>query len=242
MTHSRSLFPTLLSLTLLIVCTLGAACSTNHHHSVDSTIWFVHATDPHRYLYTAEDATDDLKKSIAFQELQDRDVLSAFLQRVGTLPQISGAPAFILITGDFGVDPCLIPNADTLEKPEKTRTLEDCVNKFDTKKRDDEVEEFSALFSASPVRNIYLVAGNNDLPFETADDAGVAYFNQFFQDVQSKISAKNIDVRLHNLTGCYGSKGGAISDCSPDIRGTAYRMIGFPSYSFKEQKGLYWSS
>jgi calcineurin-like phosphoesterase family protein len=196
----------------------------------------VHATDPHLYLYPGEDATDAVKQSTAFQESHDRDVMSAFFQRVGTLPQISGSPAFILITGDFGVDPCLIPNADTLKKPDKTRTLDDCVNKFDIKKRDDEVEELSELFSASPVRNIYFVAGNNDLPLETADDAGIAYFNQFFQDVQSKISTKNSDVRLHNLTGCYGPKGGAISDCSPDIPGSAYRMIGFPSYSFKNKE------
>jgi Calcineurin-like phosphoesterase len=236
MTHSRSLIRTLLGITSLIVCTFGAACGANHHNSHDGAIWFVHATDPHRFLYTTEDATDAVKKSTAFQESHDRDVLSGFFQRVGTLQQTSGPPAFILITGDFGVDPCLIPNADTLKKPEKTRTLDACVINFDKKKRDDEVEEFSALFSASPVRNIYLVAGNNDLPLETADDVGIAYFNQFFQDVQNKISAKNIDVRLHNLTGCYGSKGGAISDCSPDIPGTAYRIIGFPSYSFKNKE------
>jgi Calcineurin-like phosphoesterase len=236
MTHSRFPIRALLGLASLILLTFGAACSTNHHNSHDGAIWFVHATDPHRYLYTAEDATDAVKKSTAFQEAQDRDVLSGFFQRVGTLPQTSGPPAFILITGDFGVDPCLIPNAETLKKPESTRTLDDCVKKFDTKKRDDEAREFAALFSASPVRNIYFVAGNNDLPLETADDAGIAYFNQFFQDVQSKISAKNTDVRLHNLTGCYGSNGGVISDCSPDIPGTAYRMIGFPSYSFKNKE------
>jgi hypothetical protein len=236
MTHFRSRVRTLLGLASLIFSTFDAACCTDRPNSHDGAIWFVHATDPHRYLYTAEDATDAAKKSTAFQESHDRDVLSGFFQRVGTLPQTSGPPAFVLITGDFGVDPCLIPNAETLKEPQSTRTLDDCVNKFDTKKRDDEVEEFSGLFSASPVRNIYFVAGNNDLPLETADDAGIAYFNQFFQDVQSKISAKNIDVHLHNLTGCYGPKGGTISDCSPDIPRTAYRMIGFPSHSFKNKE------
>jgi hypothetical protein len=236
MTHSKRVRVILAATASLSAWMFASSCTPQRSGHDGRTVWFVHATDPHRYLHVADEATDAVKKSTAFQESQDRDVLSGFLQRVGTLPQTSGAPAFILITGDFGVDPCLIPSADTLKKPEKTRTLDDCVNKFDTKKRDDEVEEFSALFSASPVRNIYLLAGNNDLPLETADDAGIAYFNQFFQDVQSKISAKNIDVRLHNLTGCYGSKGGAISDCSPDIPGTAYRMIGFPSYSFKNKE------
>jgi len=236
MTHTKRFHVILAATVSLSAWMFASSCTSQRSGRDDRTVWFVHATDPHRYLYTAEDATDAVKKSTAFQESHDRDVLSGFFQRVGKLPQTSGPPAFILITGDFGVDPCLIPNADTLKKPEKTRTLDDCVNKFDTKKRDDEVEEFGALFSASPVRNIYLVAGNNDLPLETADDAGIAYFNQFFQDVQSKISAKNVDVRLHNLTGCFGSKGGAISDCSPDIPGTAYRMIGFPSFSFKNKE------
>lgn len=233
MTRLKPIVPVLLGLGCIILWAFGAGGCANRHESTDGAVWFVHATDPHRYLYAPEDSSDSVKKSTAFQESQDRDVLSGFFQRVGTLPQISGPPAFILITGDFGIDPCLIPNANLLKKPETTRTFGDCVNEFDTRKRDDEVAEFSALFSASPVRNIYFLAGNNDLPFETTDDSGIAYFNQFFQDVQKKISATNIDVRLHNLTGCYGSKAGAISDCSPDIPGTSYRMIGFPSYSFK---------
>src|SRR6266581_1228979 len=236
MTHTKRFHVILAATVSLSAWMFASSCTPQRSGHDGRTVWFVHATDPHRYLYVAQEATDAVKKSTAFQESQDRDVLSGFLQRVGTLPQTSGAPAFILITGDFGVDPCLIPNADTLKKPEKTRTLDDCVNRYDPKKRDDEIEEFSELFSASPVRNIYFVAGNNDTPLETADDAGIAYFNQFFQDVQSKISAKNSDVQLHNLTGCYGSKGGAISDCSPDIPGTAYRMIGFPSYSFKNKE------
>jgi hypothetical protein len=229
----RVIFAVTLPLSVLL---FANSCTSQRSVPDDRTVWFVHATDPHLYLYAAEDATDAVKKSTAFEESHDRDVLSQFFQHIRTLPQISGPPAFILITGDFGVDPCLIPNADTLKKPEKTRTLDDCVTKFDAKKRDDEVEALSALFAASPVRNIYFVAGNNDLPFETADDSGIAYFNQFFQDVQNKISTKNADVRLHNLTGCYGSRGGAISDCSPDILGTDYRMIGFPSYSFKNRE------
>ncbi len=234
MPRPRSLSPILVVLVPVLAGMLVFACSTYREHTSDGAVWFVHATDPHIYLYAPEDSPDAVKSSMAFQESQDRDILSAFLQSIRILPQASGQPAFILITGDFGVDPCLIPNADTLKKPGKTRSLDDCVTKFDPKKRDDRVAEVAKLFSASPVRNIYILAGNNDLPFETADDAGIAYFNQFFQDVQTKMS--NADVRLHNLTGCYGSKAGTISDCSPDIPGTAYRMIGFPSFSYKNKE------
>src|ERR1700728_4181034 len=133
----RVIFAATLPLSVLL---FANSCTSQRSVADDRTVWFVHATDPHLYLYAAEDAADAVKKSTAFQESHDRDVLSGFFQRVGTLPRTSGPPAFILITGDFGIDPCLIPNADALKKPENTRTLDDCVNLFDAKKRDDELE------------------------------------------------------------------------------------------------------
>ena len=186
----RVIFAVTLPLSVLL---FANSCTSQRSVPDDRTVWFVHATDPHLYLYAAEDATDAVKKSTAFEESHDRDVLSQFFQHIRTLPQISGPPAFILITGDFGVDPCLIPNADTLKKPEKTRTLDDCVTKFDAKKRDDEVEALSALFAASPVRNICtfdFVAGNNDLPFETRPDDS---WHRILQSVLPGCSKQDLD-------------------------------------------------
>ena len=202
MTHAKRFHAILVAGVTLSALMFASSCTSQRNGSDERSVWFVHATDPHRYLYTAEEAKEakakekDVKKS---QEDHDRDVLSGFFQRVGTLPRTSGPPAFIPITGDFGVDPCLIPNADTLKKPEDKRTLDDCVKNFDTKKRDERIEEFRELFSVSPVRNIYLVAGNNDIPLETADDAGIAYFNQFFQgEPRTGLSAQPGSISIGN--------------------------------------------
>lgn len=224
--------PVVLTLGAILGCLLASSCSRQSQVHEARGIWFVHATDPHRYLW--EGLSDSDKKTAAFQESHAGDPLKALFQWAPSVPGTSEPPAFILITGDFGVDPCLIPNADTENK--KDRTLEDCVNHFDAKKRDERLAEFTDLFAASSVRNIYFVAGNNDLPFETADESGITYFNQFFKDVQDKLTAKNPNVRLHNMSGCQGSKGGAIAECTADIPETDYRMIGFPSYSFKNKE------
>ena len=92
------------------------------------------------------------------------------------------------------------------------------------------------LLEASPVRDVYFVAGNNDLPLESAAPEGLAYFNLFFDDVQKRIDETKSNVQLHNLTRCYAANGGPASTCSADIAGTPYRMIGFPSYSFKNNE------
>ena len=53
-------------------------------------------------------------------------------------------------------------------------------------------------------------------------------------EVQKKIDDAKQTVRLHNLTRCYFSAG-VPSTCYADIAGTSYRLIGFPSYSFKNK-------
>src|ERR1700690_1240577 len=75
---------------LLAVLLFANSCTSQRSVPDNRTVWFVHATDPHLYLYSAEDATDPVKKSTAFQESHDRDVLSGFFRRVGSLPQPSG--------------------------------------------------------------------------------------------------------------------------------------------------------
>jgi len=78
------------------------------------------------------------------------------------------------------------------------------------------------------------VAGNNDIPSEVADDAGLVYFNQFIDDVQRKIDDSKKPVSIHNLARCY-VKDGIASTCYSDIADSPYRLIGFPSYSFKNR-------
>jgi hypothetical protein len=240
MNCAKSLNSILLVSASLAASVLALACSTHRERVGDGGVWFVHATDPHVYLYLKKPDDANEKAIWDYQQNQDAQTFRTFLQALATLPQKDGPPAFLLITGDFGVDPCLNPKPGT--PATALADAKGCLASVDEKERASRVDAFADLLSASPIPDIYFVAGNNDLPLETADDAGLGYFNQFFQDVQSKIAIKNANVRLHNLTGCYGPNAGAISNCSPDLPGTPYRMIGFPSQSFKNKDTKYASN
>ena len=84
---SRVIFAVTLPLSVLL---FANSCTSQRSVPDDRTVWFVHATDPHLYLYAAEDATDAVKKSTAFEESHDRDVLSQFFQHIRTLPKSRG--------------------------------------------------------------------------------------------------------------------------------------------------------
>ena len=100
----------------------------------------------------------------------------------------------------------------------------------DDAKRSKQIQLLVSVLGASPVHAIYLVAGNNDIAHENPGDAALGYFNQLIGEVQTGLAKKNIE--LHNLTSCYAS-GSDPQGCRADIAGTRYRLIGFPSYSFK---------
>src|SRR5208282_1397477 len=53
---------------------------------------------------------------------------------------------------------------------------------------------------------------------------------------QKKLDEDKSGVHLYNLTSCYATSGGS-SSCYADIPRTTYRLIGFPSYSFKNSGG-----
>jgi hypothetical protein len=201
-------------------------------------IWFIHATDPHVFLYTAQDKDKDQKAIGEAQQKLDDKALSDMLQHINSLPPDSRPPAFIVLTGDLGVEPCSIVAVTPASGGSATTTTvstNDCVSKVDPKKRADQIDHMAELLGESPVKDIYIVAGNNDIPNEDAAEDGLIYFNSFLADVQKKIAGAKKDVRLHNLSQCYVSTGGKPSDCVADIPNTSYRMIGFPSYSFKNR-------
>lgn len=225
----------------------------------DHDLSFVHATDPHIFLPAAQ-AQDEETKDIGGkqQELNEKALLD-MLKRIRSLPEGDGPPAFLVLTGDLGVDPCFIvksenppgkqtlpphsptqppTEADNNDKQNKPGGLsaKDCLSGVDPDKRKEEIKRTADLLGQSPVQNIYLIAGNNDIATEVADDAALGYFNQFIEDVQAKLAENKSSVHLHNLTRCYAS-GGAPSTCYADIADTAYRLIGFPSYSFKNTDG-----
>jgi hypothetical protein len=239
MSRSKPFISTLVGLASLILWTFGAACGTdrhNPHDSRDDAIWFVHATDPHIYKDPVTDATTITDPKKTKTQKLDEDALTALFQKIADLSQTYGAPAFLLITGDFGIDPCLIPK--TPVTGEDKRSAEECLKQVvDSDKRAPQIANLADLLAKSPVRDIYLVAGNNDLPRESASKEALQYFNDFFAAVQVKLGEKKSDVRLYNLTACYADSASKVGSCSKDVDDTSYTLIGFPSQSFKNKDG-----
>ena len=207
------------------------AAGDREHEEGD--IWFVHATDPHLFLKPDDEAKEH-------QEKLNKDALSDMLRSISSLPGCNGPPAFLVLTGDLGVDPCEIcetrnpvststpPAADK----QKLLSLDDCL-KVIKDKQDEQIKVTARVLGESPVQNIYLIAGNNDIAKESAGDAALKYFNDFVEAVQTKLDADKKNVRLHNLTQCYETNNAG--SCVADV-GEVYRLIGFPSYSFKNSR------
>lgn len=243
----------------LVAFGLGAERSAaGHREHEDRDIWFVHATDPHLFIPAArykEDETDDDEASQREpkektcldreQQKRKRDALAAttqealnkkafteMLERIRSLPEADGRPAFLVLTGDLGIDPCDIPK---VKDPSTTPTLIQCLDAYDAKERTRQVSETAGVLSNSPVQDIYLVAGNNDIAKESAGEPALKYFNDFIQDVQKELIKDKSNVHLHNLTRCYVS-GESLAACYADIPHSGYRLIGFPSYSFKNSE------
>jgi hypothetical protein len=210
-----------------------------------NTVVFVHATDPHLFIPAAQDSDKDRKAMGDRQEALNQKALTDMLQRIQGLSGSGPAPAFLVLTGDFGVDPCDIPKSQPApaavptgqnKEPAKAAPLtsKQCVDS-DPAKRSDRIARLSKALGASPLKEIYLVAGNNDVAHDDPDSVSLGYFNQFIDDLQKKLNDDKAGVQLHNLTACYAGTGGS-SSCFADIA-DGYRLIGFPSYSFKNWDG-----
>jgi hypothetical protein len=204
-------------------------------------VTFVHATDPHLFVPAAQEP--ETKAAGDRQESLNKKALSDLLQRLPGLSGPAGAPTFLVLTGDLGVDPCDIPTAaptqpapagQTKEQAKQSSASKTCVP--DNDKRKDQIQRVAQAFGSSPLKEIYLVAGNNDVANEDADDDSLGYFNKLIAEVQAKIDEDKTGVQLYNLTACYATSG-ASSACYADIPNTSYRLIGFPSYSFKNVGG-----
>jgi hypothetical protein len=200
-------------------------------------VWFVHATDPHIFVPAATESTDKDAKAAAFkqQELNEK-AFSDMLKQSRSVPEGDGPPAFLVLTGDLGVDPCPIPTSAGAAPAAtaKVTTGNTCVANVDKAERQKQVEKLAGLLGASPLKDIYLVAGNNNIAGEDPGDDALLYFNKLLDDVQAKIAADKSNVQLHNLTRCYDAKSDT-SSCAANVA-DPYRLLGFPSYSFKNKK------
>jgi len=199
-------------------------------------VWFVHATDPHIFLPAATESTDKDAKAVAIkQQGLNETAFSDMLKVSRSVPEGDGPPAFLVLTGDLGVDPCPIPtpNKPAPDKPAATGNA--CVANVDKAERQKQIEKLASLLGASPLKDIYLVAGNNDIAGEDPGDDALLYFNKLIDDVQTKIAGNKSNVQLHNLTRCFDAQSGDASSCVADVA-EHYRLVGFPSYSFKNKK------
>jgi hypothetical protein len=225
-----------------IALCLMTACSGDRHR--EPGVSFVHATDPHLFIPAAGDTDQDKKAAGDRQESLNQKAFTDVLHSVQSAPEGVSAPTFVVLTGDLGGDPCDItkplpnqaPQTGQANPQAKTdRTSKECVDSAkDSDKRKDQVQRAAQAFGSSVLKEIYLVAGNNDIANEDPDDVSLGYFNQFIDDVQKKLNENSTGVHLHNLTACYGASGGS-SSCYGDVPKTSYRLIGFPSYSFKNK-------
>lgn len=227
---------------LLLSCAtiLSLACPlscgrTDRHLDREGTVRFVQITDPHFFLDTSKDSDSAEKTVREKQEKLDQDALSDVWKQLPVLAQPDAQLSFLTITGDFGVEPCSIADLPAPAKPDEVPSAKTCIDKVNKGKRTQQIDLLANLFAASPIHDIYFVAGNNDIASEVASDDGITYFNQLMDDVQKKIDDANKNVQLHNLTRCYVANAAA-SSCYADIADTPYRMIGFPSYSFKNRE------
>jgi hypothetical protein len=232
-----------LALTLTIV-----ACGDDRH---GRAVTFVHSTDPHLFVPDAQ--KPDSKAAGDRQESLNKKALTVMLQRIQGLSGPDGAPTFLVLTGDLGVDPCDIaktapaqpaptgnapagtaPAGQAKPQPAQPPSPKSCDP--DDTKRADQIQRLAQAFGSSPLKEIYLVAGNNDVAHEDPDGESLGYFNKLIADVQTKLNDDKSGVQLYNLTACYATSGGS-SSCYADIPNTSYRLIGFPSYSFKNAGG-----
>ena len=212
------------------------------------SVTFVHATDPHLFVPASQDPDQKKKATGELQQELDKTALTDMFQRLKELSGPAGAPTFLVLTGDLGVDPCDIskaaatqpapasppPAGQAKEAPKESAAPKPCV--ADETKRNDEIQRLAQALGSSPLKEIYLVAGNNDVAHEDADGDSLGYFNKLIAEVQTKLTDGKTGVQLYNLTACYATTG-ASSSCYADIPNTSYRLIGFPSYSFKNVGG-----
>jgi hypothetical protein len=147
-------------------------------------------------------------------------------QKKSTAKQTASAPATA----------AAVPRAKSTEAPAKPAQVAaaapnaDCT--IDATERSKQVTALAAVLGASPIHDIYLIAGNNDVKGESPADQDLNDFNKLIAEVMAETVKKG--VRLHNLTSCYVT-GGEPASCAADIAHTPYRLIGFPSYSFKNE-------
>lgn len=192
------------------------------------------------------------------QEL-DEKALADLFQYVRSFSIAGGgsadAPSFLVLTGNLGLDPCpsaqaegpaakhsgppKAPPKQPAAAPDKAGLNQADVAVICTDvnpdRRKNQIQRLVKALGSSPLRDVYLVAGSADVAHEDPGAQALNYFSQLIDEVQSALAAGKSGVRLHNLMRCYAADGAPLSSCYADIAGSPYRLIGFPSYSLRNE-------
>ena len=220
-----------LVLLVLLALTLLAGCRRPAPEGPEGEVWFVHATDPHLYYGDGDRKT---------QQRQEPMNQAAFSDLIGSLDQLPGNESRAGVPrrqrrfrprpvrqrleeaagGDSGPGRPDSPTATATPTP--TPPVSPGV--------DSGVKLVVDALRKSPVKNIYLVPGNNDVEDEAPNGLPVAATQLFWDRVRDGLRDTGVTVR--DLTSCYFG-GERPSDCYVDV-GPSYRLIGFPSQSFKD--------
>lgn len=231
---------------------------------MDTDVWLVHATDPHLFEEPSKEAKPRKKSleelSRRTQEEGNREAFLALLKTLGSLPNTGGRADYLVITGDFGFGedefsaaPAAAPAAaqapaagqaqapaegqapaagqtqaasgsTSPSPPAEVEPAAQC----STDTRAGRMKCLIDVLATSPLREVYVVPGNNDVEDEKPGDLARAH--SFFAKVQEKQSK----VMIHDLTRCYVGNAPR-SQCWADVPGTSFRLVGFPSHSFKNK-------
>src|SRR5579863_4378194 len=170
------------------------------------SLWFVHATDPHLFSLSPADA---------FQDQLSQGDFANLLTAAGSPRDAAARPAFLVLTGDLGLEAL---SRRVLAGPQA---------------RADKIKQLADALRVSPLKDIYYVLGNNDVCGEEAMGPEVDDAEEILGEVNRQLGSQ---VTLHDLTACYQtSRSSSLDACSADV-GNGYRLIGFPSQSFKAAK------
>ena len=213
-----------LALVLLTVLTAAGAALQGRQ---GTPITFVHATDLHLLVDNVDTPLVRRQRDLNKQIVTD---LFIWVSQHRASENIRG----VIITGDFDADPCwLRPRPPGEQDRQKPIATAECVKPSDPTWRNEQIARIASLLAASPIPNIYIVPGNNDIANEAASDDALNYFNDLMKDVQTKAAETNPAIRIVNFGLCFAGTDDA--SCISDVADTAYRLIPLPSYSFKNR-------
>jgi len=164
---------------LFLVLIFTASCGTREQE-VDFT--FIHATDPHLFEEPAKESSGgnpepaDVRRH---KEKLNTGAFSAFLESIRSLSGADARRRLVVLTGDFGIDRSWTDQAES--------KLPSGKQSHETHRRAEQVKLLASLLRSSPVTDVYVVPGNNDLEDERATEQALGTVSQFFQDVQKEL-------------------------------------------------------